>query len=143
MSQDTSAPSAGTVGCFAVAAIMLILTIVGLSFWLGPHYNVYSQRLAGEAKLREAEYSRQIAVEEAKARLESAKLLKEAEIQRAQGVAESNRIIGQGLKGNHEYLMYLWIQSLGDKDNHVIYVPTEANIPILEAGRFGRPLNKK
>jgi hypothetical protein len=29
----------------------------------------------------------------------------------------------------------LWIQGLQDKDNNTIYVPTEAGLPILEAGK--------
>lgn len=30
----------------------------------------------------------------------------------------------------------LWIESLEKNGNQVIYVPTEANLPVLEAGRF-------
>jgi len=33
-------------------------------------------------------------------------------------------------------LTYLWIQALYDESNSVIYVPTEANMPILEATRL-------
>lgn len=119
-----------------------VLTLVVVAFWAWPNYQVYSQRLSGEAKLKEAESSRQILVEEAKAKKESAKMLAEAEIERAKGVAEANRIIGDGLKGHGEYLVYLWIQTLGDKENHVIYVPTESNIPILEASRFNNVLKE-
>ena len=124
-------------------ALTVVVGIVCLSLWGCPHYKVYQQGLSGEAKLREAESSRQILVQESQAKRDSAKLLAEAEIERAKGAAEANRIIGEGLKGNHEYLMYLWIQSLGDKDNHVIYVPTEANLPILEAARFANPIKPK
>ena len=38
-----------------------------------PKYRVWEQGLAGEAKLRESQSSRKVRVEEAKARLESAK----------------------------------------------------------------------
>lgn len=103
-----------------------------------PHYNVYSQRLAGEARLREAESSRQIMVEEAKAKEQSAKLLADAEVARARGVAEANKIIGDSLKNNPEYLTWLWVEKVADNDNSVIYVPTEAGLPILEAGRLPR-----
>lgn len=35
---------------------------------------------------------------------------------------------------NEGYLRYLWIDKLG-AGNQVIYVPTEAGLPILEAGK--------
>lgn len=92
--------------------------------------------LRGKAALREAEWSRRIAIEEASAKMESASLLAAAEIERAKGVAEANRIIGDSLRENEAYLRYLWIQGLQDGNGEVIYVPTEANLPILEAGRL-------
>ncbi len=81
-------------------------------------------------------------MEEARAEKESASFRAEAEIIRAEGVAEANRIIGGSLKDNKDYLTYLWIQALYDESNSVIYVPTEANLPILEATR-GRELDNR
>lgn len=102
-----------------------------------PQYNIYVQRSAGEARLREAESSRKILIQEAEAKKESARFLAEAEIERARGVAEANRIIGEGLKGHEEYLRYLWIMSLEHaQDSTVVYVPTESNLPVLEASRL-------
>ena len=106
-----------------IAAIMIIL----------PLYNVWSKELAGKAQLKEAEWNRQIAVQEAQARKESAILDAQAEIERAKGVREANEIIAGSLKGNEEYLRYLWIDRVAGSEN-VIYVPTEASLPILEAG---------
>lgn len=100
-----------------------------------PVFNVYKQNMAGRARLAEAEHSRQIAVEEARAALESARYLAQAEETRAVGVANANRIIGESLKGNESYLRYLWVSGLKDGKNEVIYVPTEAGLPILEAGK--------
>lgn len=100
-----------------------------------PLYTVWQQGLSGEAKLREAEYSRQIAVEEAEAKAAAAVQLAEAEKIRAGGVAEANKIIGESLAGNEAYLRYLWIQGLHDGSSEIIYIPTEANLPILEAMR--------
>jgi hypothetical protein len=58
------------------------------------------------------------------------------EVERAKGVASANKIIGDSLKDNEAYLRYLWIADMtNNKAPSVIYVPTEANIPILEAGR--------
>jgi regulator of protease activity HflC (stomatin/prohibitin superfamily) len=67
--------------------------------------------------------------------LESAKALAAAEVERARGVAEANKIIGESLKGNEAYLRWQWIQNLESGSNSVIYVPTEAGLPILEAGQ--------
>lgn len=117
----------------AIAATALFI----LAMWGFPRYRVYEQRLSGEAALAEAESSRQIATAEARAKMESAKLLAEAEVERARGVAQANQIIGESLKGNESYLRYLWIQSLNEGNSEVIYVPTEAGLPILEAGRWG------
>lgn len=124
---------------------VLILIGAGLLFgmWGCPQYRVYEQRMEGEAKLKESEGSRQIAVEEAKAKYESAKLLSQAEVERAKGVAEANRIIGDSLKENREYLIYLWIQELNNNPNNVIYVPTETGLPVLEAGRFLKQIDEK
>ncbi len=115
--------------------VTLILLCAGAMFGL-PHYNVYSQRLAGEAMLAHAQASKEVAVAEAKAKMESASLLAEAEVARAKGVAQANQIIGESLQHNEAYLRYLWINNIESNNPTVIYVPTEANLPILEASRF-------
>lgn len=117
-----------------IFSILGILILIIFILWGIPQYRVYSQELRGEAQLREAEWSKKIAIEEAKAKKESAILEAEAEIERAKGVAEANRIVADGLKDNTEYLQYLWIQNLNNQ-GQVVYVPTEANLPILEATR--------
>lgn len=83
--------------------MVTIIVIVGLLMFILPQYSVWSKELAGKAELKEAEWSRQIAVAEAEAEKESAVLKSDAEVLRAIGIAE------------------------------VICVPTEANLPILEA----------
>lgn len=104
--------------------------------WGYPQYTVYEQRLEGESELAKANFSKQVAVQEAQAKLDSASRLADAEIARARGVAQANAIIGDSLKGNEAYLRYLWIMSLETQNNKVIYVPTEANLPVLEAARL-------
>ncbi|MFO0958220.1 MAG: hypothetical protein U0800_12475 [Isosphaeraceae bacterium] len=124
---------------FAFGICTLLLLTAGAGLAGCPQYNVYASRLSGEAKLAEAEASRQVAVREAQAKRDSAGLLAQAEIERAKGVAEANKIIGDSLKGNEDYLRYLWIDGLQNgKGNEVIYVPTEAGLPILEAGKRRR-----
>ena len=116
---------------------MLIVVAVGILVAYGfPTYLVWQQNKVGEAELARAEQNRQIAIQEAKAKEESAKSLANAEIIRAQGIAEANKIIGDRLKNNDAYIHYLWIEALRETTNAVVYVPTEAGIPITESTRF-------
>ena len=116
-----------------IAAVVSIIILIGVGMWAFPKYRIYSQDLRGQAELREQEWSKRVMVEQAKAEKDSSELKAEAEIIRAKGVAEANEIIGTSLQDNEQYLRYLWIQGLGDESSKVIYVPTEANLPILEA----------
>lgn len=121
-------------GGWIFSIFVVVLLVVGVGLWGCPQYNIYQSRLAGEAELANAEYSKKVAVQTAQAKLDSAKMLADAEIIRAQGVAQANKIIGESLKGNEAYLRYLWIDKLELDKGQVIYVPTEAGLPILEAG---------
>lgn len=114
---------------------LLALCAVALGMWGCPTYNVYSAKLSGEAELARADGNRKIAVLEAQAKYESAKSLAAAEVERAKGVAQANQIIGDSLKGNEDYLRYLWIDSMHNTQNQVVYVPTEAGLPVLESTR--------
>lgn len=128
----------GSADGFAALGLLGIgaLLVIGLLFWGWPTYRVWQREMSGQAELKEAEWNRQIAVREAEAVLESAVHLADAEIERARGVAEANRIIAQGLGGPEGYLHYLWVQTLAESGNQIIYVPTEAQLPLLEAGRL-------
>ena len=120
-----------------VAWLLLVVTVLGM---LGcPSYNVYTARKDGEAILAHAQSSREVAVAEAKAKMESASLLAQADTIRAHGIAKSNQIIGQSLKNNPAYLQWLWIDNINNSPNAVIYIPTEANMPIMEASRLSKP----
>jgi flagellin-like protein len=120
-----------------ITSIVLVALIVIAGGMYGcPQYAVYNQRLQGEAQLAHAQSSKEVAVAEAKAKMESASMLAQAEVERAKGVAEANKIIGESLKENEQYLRYLWINGLESNNPTVIYVPTEAGLPILEASRF-------
>lgn len=103
--------------------------------YIKPKWNVWSAQMQGEAEYAQAEQNRRITVLEAEAKLEAAKSLAAAEIERAKGVAQANEIIGKSLKDNEAYLRWQWIQNLESGNNSVIYVPTEAGLPILEAGK--------
>ena len=69
-------------------------------------------------------------------KLEAAKSLAAADVERAKGVAQSNEIIGKSLEKNEAYLKWLYIEAIKEKTGaETIYIPTEAGLPILEAGR--------
>jgi hypothetical protein len=125
----------------------LVLSVVGIGFivlliiatmFAWPQYNIYAQRAQGQAMLAHAQSSKEVAVAEARAKMESAELLAQAEVARAKGVAQANAIIGESLKGNEAYLRYLWITDVAaaGTEKQVVYIPTEANMPILEAARL-------
>jgi len=82
-----------------------------------------------ESKLRAEQESFQKEFELTKAKKDA-----EIEVARAQGVAKSNEIIAGSITDN--YLRYKWIEGLQRNEMVVVYVPTEANLPIMEAGRM-------
>ena len=121
--------------------VLLICTVVlfisqcqNIKAWNSNDTNKVLQ-IEGEANLLKQESEKRILVEEAKAKLDVAKLQAQAEVERAKGVVEANKIIGDSLKENEAYLRYLWINALNENEQNVIYVPTEANLPIMEAGK--------
>lgn len=117
--------------------VVVAITIIILGMAGCPQYSVYQSRKEGEAMLAHAQSAKEVAVAEAKAKMESADLLAQAEVKRAEGVAKANKIIGESLKGNESYLRYLWITDVAaaGQNKTVVYIPTEANLPILEATR--------
>ncbi|GAM03299.1 MULTISPECIES: hypothetical protein [Novosphingobium] len=122
-----------------LALILLIVVLVGGGLGSCAAYNglrVWNAQVAGEAQLAQATQNRRIAVLEAQAALDSAKLKAAAEVERAKGLAEANRIVADSLGGPEGYLRYLYIQNLEQSQGQIIYVPTEGGLPILEAGRL-------
>ena len=116
-------------------SLVLLVVLGGVAVWGLPRYKVYRYRLSGNAALAEAEMESKVAVRRALAEQESAEHLAQAEVIRAKGVAQAIEIIGHGLKDNHAYLRYLWIEKLNEQGANLIYIPTEGGLPILEAGR--------
>lgn len=121
----------GVIGAFVVIACIAVGGMVGC-----PQYSVYTSHKAGEAEFAQAEANRQILVRNAEAEKEAATFKKEAHVIEAQGVAEANKIISGSLEGSDGYLTYLYLKGLQDGNNEVIYVATEAGIPITEGGRL-------
>lgn len=130
------------VGALTLFGLVLACAFVAGGMYGCKKYKVWAKEMDGKAALAEAEWSKQTAVEAAKARFESSKLDARAEVERAKGVAEANEIIGVSLKDNEAYLRYLWIQGLHDGSSETIYIPTEGNLPILEATRRAMPVGR-
>jgi regulator of protease activity HflC (stomatin/prohibitin superfamily) len=122
-----------------IGSIIALLVVGGLILIGLPTYNVYSKQMAGKAAYEQAVQDRRIRVLEAQAALDSARLTARAEIERARGTNEANRIMAQSLGGPDNYLRWSYIHMLeetaGKQGREVIYIPTEAGMPILEAGR--------
>lgn len=118
----------------AVIAIVCIAAFIVAMLFMVPWYNVWQQEMAGKAEFAKAEQNRKIKIEEARANLEAEKLNAQAEIERAKGAAEAIRIENGSITPT--YIQYLWVRQQSDLSNKtVIYVPTETNLPILEATR--------
>lgn len=131
---ETSKTLLGTAVLFTILGFIVIGGLWGVNA-LYKTYKVWSYAQDGKADLAKAEWTKKILTETAKAELENAKLKSQAEVERAKGVAEANKIIGESLRGNEAYLRYLWITNMNESQKEVIYIPTEAGLPILEAGK--------
>ena len=128
----------GLVGVGIVIVMGAVALYQPLRIFIAETYTqtiVLEKDALGRAQLLQAKNQRQIAIETAKAKKESANYEADAEVIRAGGVAKANQIIGESLKENEAYLRYLWVNQLSENKQNVIYIPTEAGMPILEAGK--------
>ena len=98
---------------------------------------------AGKSILFKAEFSKKAKVEQAKADFESAKLEADTRIIEAEALAKAKlieanakskaiEVVGNSLKSNPEYLKFQMIEGMYRyKSDKTVYVPTEANLPII------------
>lgn len=77
---------AGPLPLISVAAILLLAAL-----WAWPKYRVYSQEMSGGANLKEAEWSKQILIEEAKAQGQAALLKAQAKVTLAKAQGQGER----------------------------------------------------
>jgi regulator of protease activity HflC (stomatin/prohibitin superfamily) len=77
----------------------------------------------------EAKLTAEQQVQQKQFMLEQARKDAEIEVARAKGAAEAQEIVRSTLSDS--YLQYLWIKTLSENPN-VIYVATEANLPIFK-----------
>ena len=127
---------------FLGIVLAALLATVGLfGVWVAyKNVQVWGAEMSGRAVLVEAEFSRQARVEEARARAAAAELEGQAELTRAEFSARANAALAQGLGGPEAYLRYLCIRMLEETNQagQIIYIPTEAGMPILEAQRLAQ-----
>lgn len=114
-----------------IVGISVALISIGIFMAIIPVYNVWSSEKKGQAEFARAEQNRLIQIEEAKANLQSQILNSQAEVERAKGMAEAIAI--EDGKLTDKYIKYLWVRNIDKMDGTKIYIPTEANLPILEA----------
>lgn len=130
-----------TIGAVVALVIVGALILIGL-----PTYNVYARQMQGKAAYEQAVQDRRIRVLEAQAALDSAQLTAQAEVARARGTNEANRIMAESLGGPDNYLRWSYIHMLeetaGKGDRQIIYIPTEGAMPVIEAGRAVSPTVK-
>jgi len=129
---------------YGMLAILIVATLfIGLFFstmWGWAHFRLWRAEYAGKAFeiekeykgkgiLAEAEYSKQARVEQASAELESAQM-----------TADAIEIVGKAAQQYPEYRQQEFFLALGEAlsegtISQVIYLPTEAGLPITEAGK--------
>lgn len=131
----------GEVAIGAGIAVFVVVLIVGLfmGFALTKEWR---RDIDGRAKLAEARNASKVKTEKARAAFESAKFDAKsdleiaegnarAEIARARGTAKAVAIENGAITDS--YTRYLYVKNLAHAN--VVYVPTEAGLPILEARR--------
>lgn len=118
--QDSSMP----IKLRAILSVSSLALFLGLSAAVAfgyPQYKVWEQSKDGEAALAKATQDRQIKVQEA-----------------ASKQAEANRILGESIRQYPESMEQKWVEAIEKTSNQVIYLPTEASVPITESARMAQ-----
>lgn len=113
--------------------VFLVLLIFAWK-WIMPSVNLHKAQIENQRVISQQRAESDAAVYAAKSTVTQSKAKAEAEVERAKGAAQAQAIIADTL--TEPYLRYLYITNLGTSSHEVIYLPTEAGLPILEAGRF-------
>lgn len=116
-------------------SIISIILLIILMMWGCPQYSVYTSRYSGMAEMQKAEENKLVLIEDAKARLEAAKLDAKAEIERAKGMSEAMKIeAGQLTPVYNQYLFIRTLEELSEQGNlpQIIYVPSDGMVPVMD-----------
>lgn len=110
-------------GAFAFGALFtLVLTCIAGWLTFAPEYRLYK-----------ANIEKRIIVTQAIAEADADKEYARGEVERAKGTASANKIVAGSI--TEQYLRYLFVNNLKLTKNQIVYIPTEAGLPILEAGK--------
>lgn len=101
--------------------------------WLSPKLNLYRAETERRAVIAEARAEAEAAQFTAERQVEIATAQAEADRIRAAGIADANATIAESL--TPEYVRWYFVDRLDNIDGQIIYVPTEAGVPLPEAGR--------
>lgn len=128
-------------GLIAVSVgIALFVGVIFTTGWGWAHFRLWKAEYSGQALEIEKRYKGQAILAEAtftkQARVETAK----AEEESAQHVANAIAIVGEAAQKYPEYRQQEFYLALGEalqegNINQIIYIPTEAGLPITEAGQ--------
>lgn len=127
------------VGILVIFTIILVVVSLIFGVWYaGKKVSIWSQSMSGQAELAKAEANRKIIIVEAESKQQAAKYTAQADIIRAEGIAKANKIIGQSLEQNKDYLTWKFIDELPQQKNQIIYLPSNEFLPITEANRVNK-----
>lgn len=104
------------------SVVLLLLTLIAGWLAIAPEYRLYRANIEKRIIVTQA-------IAEADADREHAR----GEVERAKGTAAANKIVAHSI--TEPYLRYLFINNLAHTRNQIVYLPTEAGLPILEAGK--------
>lgn len=115
------------IGLFITGAILAIIALIALPFVVWPLYRIWQQGLEGEARLKRAQQEKQILVEQARAEVEAADL-------RASAIAKIGAMAQQYPEYRNQEFIAAFADALQNGNiEKMIFVPTEANIPIIQS----------
>lgn len=109
--------------------VFVIIAVIGAIMLIVPPYKAWAAEKRGEGMMRYAAMERNAMISQAEAERDSARLRSEA-----------IEIVGEASQKYPEYRQQEFIGAFAKClengcANQIIYVPTEANIPIIEAGK--------
>lgn len=132
--QPASFDATTLIGPGVALAIVAVLVLIAWSLFGGPKWRVWAAHQEGLADLAQAKNEQQIQIAQAQSRLDAAQLNKQAAVIEAEAVALQIKEIGTELTHHDLYLRWQWIKMMEEhSDEATIYIPTEGNLPILEA----------
>jgi len=117
-----------------ILIVVGLIGLIALGMWGIPTYQVWAAERSGRAVYEEAVWSRRATIAEAQADSAAAHYWKMAEVIRAQGLAEAMATTGMSPSA---YTRWQMTEVIYDKAEglQIMYIPTEAGMPITEAGR--------